>query len=301
VDADSGCEDKLNGFFEGVVDELRVYDCALSASEIRSIMGIAVEPSAQPLADAVSDRGMQRDGLFDIPPRWDIGLLAWMAGFVGRSPAFDLFVVEAGAHGILGGIWYAAAVFLLWVRGMQPGHETLRHRVLILMFGSVAAAALTLLAAPMVSWPPPSAHPELAALYPVDLPANTNPSSFPSQSTALYAAVSAGLYSIGSRLGTLAGIGVGMLVALPRMYLGGHYLTDVLAGLILGLGGYWIALRSFQTVACRCAQVFDLPGNDLRRLLAECVVFFWIHQAATEFGLARWAIGSLMSALNSVV
>jgi hypothetical protein len=43
VDADFGCTDRLNGFFSGVIDELRVYDCALSASEIRSIMDVPVD------------------------------------------------------------------------------------------------------------------------------------------------------------------------------------------------------------------------------------------------------------------
>ena len=38
VDADSGCAKKLNGFFNGAIDELRVYDCALSLGSIRKIM-----------------------------------------------------------------------------------------------------------------------------------------------------------------------------------------------------------------------------------------------------------------------
>jgi membrane-associated phospholipid phosphatase len=184
---------------------------------------------------------------------------------------------------------------------MQPGHEALRNRTLILAFGSILAALLTLVAARMVTWPPPSTHPDLAALYPVDFPANINPSSFPSQSTALYAAISAGLYSIGKRLGMMAWIGVGLLVALPRMNLGGHCLTDVLAGVVLGVGGYWIAVRLLQPAARWCAKLFDLPGNDSRRVLAECAVFFWILQIATEFGLARWVIDSLVSSRYSIL
>jgi hypothetical protein len=42
VDADLGCTGKLNGFFSGVVDELRIYDCALPASEIARIMDVPV-------------------------------------------------------------------------------------------------------------------------------------------------------------------------------------------------------------------------------------------------------------------
>ena len=297
VDADSGCTGKLNGFFDGVIDELRVYDCALSGDGIRSIMATAVDPSANP---AVGVEGgpapSQTDGLLGSPPRWDLGLVARLAQTLGRWPAFDIFVQDAGSNGIFGGIWYGAAVFILWVRGAQPGHETLRHRTLILAFGSLAATALTFLAARMVSWPPPSTHPELAALYPLDFPANLNPSSFPSQSTALYVAVSAGLYAIAKPLGTLAWIAVGPLVALPRMYLGGHYLTDVVAGLLLGIGGYWIAVQLLQPVARWCAPLFDRPGDDWRRILVEAAVFLWILQVATEFSLTRWVLASLSGA-----
>lgn len=43
VDSDRGCAGKLNGFFSGVIDELQIYDCALSAGEIPSIMDVSVD------------------------------------------------------------------------------------------------------------------------------------------------------------------------------------------------------------------------------------------------------------------
>jgi len=43
VDADFGCMGKLNGFFSGVIDELRIYDCPLSASDIRLIMDVPLD------------------------------------------------------------------------------------------------------------------------------------------------------------------------------------------------------------------------------------------------------------------
>jgi Concanavalin A-like lectin/glucanases superfamily len=46
VDADLGCTGRLNGFFSGVIDEVRIYDCALAAREIRSIMNAPIGPVA---------------------------------------------------------------------------------------------------------------------------------------------------------------------------------------------------------------------------------------------------------------
>jgi undecaprenyl-diphosphatase len=232
-----------------------------------------------------------------MPPRWDVLLIARLAGLLGRWPPFDLLILESVAHGILGGLWYAAAIFLFWVRGMQPGGANLRHRTLTLALGSLTASLLTVVASDIISFPPPSTHPELAALFPVEFPANTNPNSFPSQSTALYSAISAGLYALRRRVGILAWVLVGTIVALPRMYLGGHYATDVVAGVLLGVGGYWIAvLLLHHTVARSCAKVFERRSDDKLRILAELAVFFWILQVAAEFGLARWIIALLLGA-----
>jgi hypothetical protein len=81
------------------------------------------------------------------------------------------------------------------------------------------------------------------------------------------------------------------------MYLGGHYATDVVAGVLLGVGGYWIAvLLLHHTVARSCAKVFERRSDDKLRILAELAVFFWILQVAAEFGLARWIIALLLGA-----
>ena len=86
----------------------------------------------------------------------------------------------------------------------QPGQQEVCRRTLTIVLGSLVAALLTVGAARAVSWPPPSAHPELAGLYPEDFPVNLNATSFPSQSTALYAAVAAGIYSLRRTLGMWA-------------------------------------------------------------------------------------------------
>lgn len=292
VDADSGCTGKLNGFFEGVIDELKVYDCALSAAGIRSIMNVPVEPFAQALGrpDAATGQAQPRSHtVLTMPPQWDLWILAYLAALLAQFPDSISFVQQGVGPGVLGGVWYATALFLLWFQGAQPGQRDVRRRMLTLVLGSLVAALLTVLAPALVSWPPPSAHPELAGLYPENLAGNLNPNSFPSQSTALYAAISAGIYSLRKTLGVSAWIGVGVLVALPRMYLGGHYVADVLAGLIAGVGGYWISVWLCQPKVVPLFEAFfEHRWDDWRRTLAESAVFVWILQVATEFSLARW-------------
>ncbi len=226
-------------------------------------------------------------------PRFDVWLVSHLAMLWGRSPTFDVVVQQSVAYGVLGGVWYAGALFLFWVRGAEPGHRDVRRRTLTIALGTLVAVLLMILAVPAVSWAPPSAHPELAGLYPENLPVNLNASSFPSQSTALYAAVAAGIYSLRRTLGIWAWIGVGVLVALPRVYLGGHHVTDVLAGLVAGLGGYWVAILLEAKVVSRCESVFEYQWDYWQRTLAECAMFLWILQVAMGFRHAVWITDAL--------
>jgi membrane-associated phospholipid phosphatase len=146
-----------------------------------------------------------------------------------------------------------------------------------------------------VSWPPPSAHPGIAAFYPEDFLVNLNATSFPSQSTAVFAALAAGIYSLRKSLCIWAWIGVAILVALPRMYLGGHYLTDVLAGLVAGTSGYLIAIQLEATVVRSFEAAFEYRWDRWQRILAEVTIFLWILQVATGFALIGWIVGGIAS------
>ncbi len=164
--------------------------------------------------------------------------MARLARLAGRYPHFDMGIRSAIRHNVLGGFWYAAAIFILWVQGARSSKQNARRRVLTILLATGLAILLTILAGDVVSWLPPSRHPLLADLYPPYFGSNPNTNSFPSQSTALYSAVAAGIYSLDALLGSILWVGVAILVALPRVYVGGHYPSDVLAGLAVGVTGY---------------------------------------------------------------
>ena len=291
MDADQGCAGRLNGFFRGAIDELRVYDCALPATAIQEVMNapIAAAPDRHepPGRGSGATRAARLD-LLGTPTRLDMWVAKHLAVSLSWSRGLRLWVAESVSYGLLGGVWYATVLFIFWVRSEEPGHADVRRRVLTIAFGSIAAALLTLVEARLVSWPPPSTHPDLARLFPADLPDNVNANCFPSQSTALYASLSAGIYSLGRTAGVLAWLGVGVLVALPRMYLGGHYMTDVFGGLVAGLIGYSIATGLLQgTVVPRCARPLEHQWG-WRRVVLEGAVFLWLFQVAVEFGHVVW-------------
>lgn len=223
-----------------------------------------------------------------LTPTWfDLWLTAQLAGFLGRQPLLDLGVQSAINHQVLGGFCYAAAFFVLWLRGSQEGNEATRRRMLTILLGSLIAILLILVAQALVVWPPPIHHPSLSSLYPRYIYTNPEGSSFPSQSVTVYGSLAAGIYSLHKATGWFLWAGVVLLVGLPRIYVGGHYPTDVLAGIILGLAGYASARYLLEAwLVPRLEQVFT--GRMWLRLLGEVIVFAWILQVAIGFRDVVW-------------
>jgi membrane-associated phospholipid phosphatase len=71
----------------------------------------------------------------------------------------------------------------------------------------------------------------------------TNWSSFPSDHAALFFAIVAGIWLANRRAGIFAFIYVAIAICLPRIYVGIHYPTDVLAGALIGLGAVAVLLQ----------------------------------------------------------
>lgn len=232
-----------------------------------------------------------------IPTRFDIWIVTNLAKFLGRNPLFDLGVQSAIRHHVLGGFWFAGCLFVFWMQGARPSGQKVRERVLTILLGSSVAIALALLAGDLASWVPPSRNPVLAHFYPDYLLENINDNSFPSQSTALYAAVAAGIFSLNRVIGSALWAGVVLLVSLPRIYVGGHYPSDVFAGAILGLLGYIAARSFFEPFVCPYwERLFE--RNTWPRILGEFVVFVWILQIAVEFREFAWFVNSVKFVLK---
>jgi len=221
------------------------------------------------------------------PTPLDFWFATVLAGLLGRFPFFDLTIQGAIQHNALGGFLFALALFVFWQQAARNGQSQVRLRILTILAGSTLAIVLTLCASAVISWPPPSRYPGLSALFPSYLETNLNTNCFPSQSTALYATVAAGIYSLHRLLGILLWMAVVTLVALPRMYVGGHYFTDVAAGIVLGLIGYTAARRFAEDRTISAVDAL-CEGRRALRITRETFMFAWILQVAVEFRDVVW-------------
>lgn len=66
-------------------------------------------------------------------------------------------------------------------------------------------------------------------------------SAFPSDHAAVYFTLATCLWFVSRRLGIFAFCWAFFVTSLPRVYLGLHYPTDILAGALLGIGVAWLA------------------------------------------------------------
>lgn len=184
---------------------------------------------------------------------FDYAIISFLNRFAQRSWTFDSSVVLLSDTSLLKG---AIIVACLWYAWFRPGEQTKRNRELILcgLIWSVPALAIVR----FLAWILPFRHrpfhnPVLhfTAPYSLDprllLPWN----SFPSDHAVLFTLLSTIVLLASRPLGVFACGYTLVFILFPRVYLGFHYPTDILAGALAGSGFALLALspsiRSFTT------------------------------------------------------
>ncbi|MFM0275005.1 phosphatase PAP2 family protein [Paraburkholderia aspalathi] len=122
----------------------------------------------------------------------------------------------------------------------------------------------------------PIYNPELHLHFPSgDLGAAVLPtwSSFPSDHAMLWMAVATGIFLVWRSVGVFALLYTAIFICLPRVYLGWHYPTDVLAGAAIGMSITWILTR--DAVRARFAVpilrwMHRFPGPSYAVLFVLC-------------------------------
>lgn len=163
---------------------------------------------------------------------FDVAVIGWINHFAERAPAMNALMAWLADAELFKGAVLMAVLWWLWFAGLD-GATHYRQAVL----GALAAAFFALLAArglslmtpfrprPMFVFPPPfDADPRWEQV-----------NSFPSDHAALFCAIAASLFAASRRIGLLSLAYVLLVICLPRIYLGLHYVSDVAAGAALGI------------------------------------------------------------------
>jgi undecaprenyl-diphosphatase len=179
---------------------------------------------------------MRMSGIVTSFLAWDDQWCRTVNAFVGRVPEFDALVVWlSSAYSAKFGIPVA---MLCWA-WFQPGADRRANRTRVV--GAIVAVFVALftaraLAASLPFRDRPLMRPELeltpVAGFGTDFSAW---SAFPSDHAVMAFALVAGLFLVSRSLGWLATVHAVVVICLPRLYLGLHHPSDLVAGALLGV------------------------------------------------------------------
>jgi len=230
------------------------------------------------------------------PTTFDLWFNLHLTALIGKSRAFDAAIVEGIAHNLLGGYWYGAALFIYWIRGNREGGGEVQGRVLRIILATLVAIPLMLATSHLITHVPPGSNPVLARHYPREVYTAVDTNSFPSYSTALYTTIALGVFALDHVTAWLLGAGVIVLVGLPRIYVGGHYPTDVLAGIVLGLASHLVS-RAYPESPLQHLGHRVFMGRKITWVLGQILVYSWILNVCDEFRQGKWLVHRLVSIL----
>lgn len=169
---------------------------------------------------------------------FDTGILHFLNRFAHRSWIFDRIIVSLASDTLLKGGLAMTVFWWLWFRRRQTADEERR----ILLFGVLASFAGVLLARALALLLPFRLRPLHDPLIHFQVPYTLDPkrligwSAFPSDHATLFFSLAVTFFFVSRALGVAALAYASVVICLPRLYLGIHYPTDILAGALLGIG-----------------------------------------------------------------
>jgi membrane-associated phospholipid phosphatase len=206
----------------------------------------------------------------------DLSILRFVNQMSGQFPRLDEFIVLIAQNDLVKG---GPIIAVLWWFWFKPSNSQNSHREIIVacvVAALVAAAASRTLAHILMIHRRPLLIPNLQLIQRAPTLWEDKNSSFPSDHAALAFGLITGLFYISRKAGLAMGVYAIVFICLPRLYLGVHWPSDILAGAALGIGS--TALFCYQPVRARLAA----PAN---RLAERSPQVFYALAFLVSFGL----------------
>lgn len=168
---------------------------------------------------------------------FDHHIIAFINQFSQQSWIFDNFIVFLSTASLLKGGVLVAIIWWAWFKGeKQDSHN--REHIITSLFSCIVAVVVARGVALTLPFRFRPLHVDsLNFMLPIGMTKEilTGWSSFPSDHAVLFFALSTGLLFISRYAGTFALCYTVLVISFPRVYLGLHYPTDIIAGAFIGI------------------------------------------------------------------
>ena len=225
---------------------------------------------------------------------FDHSILMWVNQFAGRSEFFDVCVRALDLDLLKGGV-FVAGLFWAWNAG---GPERQRRRQVIVATVVAALCAIAVgrgLAACLPFRPRPVFNSDLGFVPPLGVASDMlrTWSAFPSDHAMFFGALATGIGLLSARMGALAHVYSLTVILAPRIYLGKHHPTDILAGYALGV--LFALVANHRRLQPRLASP-PLRWSERWPAASHALAFLLMLQFATMFDDAKAVIHAGMTA-----
>jgi len=220
---------------------------------------------------------------------WDLeGVLA-LNQFVGINETFDSIMLDIARNHLLRGGLIMGLLWWCWT----SSDGKIRFFAVRALLGALIAIGLGRgMQNLMPERPRPLQHPGLDVVVANGLDSSTLAgwSSFPSDTTILFFALSTAIFSANRMLGLFAYAWSLFMVCLPRIYFGYHYPSDILAGIVIGIAIMLFALR--VPVRERLPRLFETTQRAWPKAVSAGI-FLLAFETASLFEGARHMLRDL--------
>lgn len=194
----------------------------------------------------------------------------WLFALLVAGVIFGNFRLRAAilAAGLAIGLSDGIGVNLLKHAVGRPRPSQIEPGVRVVELGNAPAGLpkiAGIVSAPLVKFPNGTEQPEVPGMLTAERPANGR--SFPSGHAANNMAVATVLILFFGWRGAIY-LPIALLIAYSRIYTGSHWPLDIVAGILLGIGGGWIATRIVQILWHRFAgKIFPRVASSHPELI----------------------------------
>ena len=230
----------------------------------------------------------------------DSWILSHLNLFARKSWVFDQAVAFLSVNYLLKGGVLMAFLWWAWFRSENRDSKERDHIIATVLSCVVALAIgrIMVLTLPFRLRPLHEAGLNFVTPYGVAENALDKLSSFPSDHAVLFFALVTGLFFVSRAMGAVALLYTLVIVVLPRMYLGLHYPTDILAGALVGVSISW--LGNIYLVGARSIRsIKDLSW--MRPMYFYPALFLVTYQIADLFENSRALVGGFFKLGITVV